>query len=125
MFLLATLCCPNLLLVLNPLYVFAYTLPLEYKHAMTYTFSSVVTSLISTHVFVTLQRLDFWNETTNAQVYDHQLVKSYLDGEGGSEVFSFSDFPWDTLYILLRIFSENYVRIEAHVHKLCKLKKLV
>ena len=49
---------------------------------------------ISTHVFVTLS---IWNETTNAQVYDHQLEKSYLDGGGGREVFSFSNFLWDIL----------------------------
>ena len=38
-----------------------------------------------------------WNETTNAQVYDHQLEKSYLDGGGGREIFSFSNYPWDTV----------------------------
>ena len=32
------------------------------------------------------------------KVYDHQLEKSYLDGVEGREVFSFSIFPWDTLY---------------------------
>ena len=73
---------------------------LESKNSMRYTFSSVVRSLISTYVFVTLQRLE-WNYNTNTQVYDHQLEKSYLDGGGGKEVFSFSNFPWETLYKLV------------------------
>ena len=30
--------------------------------------------------------------------YDHHPEKSYLGGGGGREVFSFSNFPWDTLY---------------------------
>ena len=46
-----------------------------------------------THVFVTLQRI--WNETA----YDHQLEKFYFNGGGRREVFSFSNFQWDTLYL--------------------------
>ena len=78
---------------------------LSSKSSIRIHFTSRVEALNEIYFFFSREVIHFDARIRNStaskmklQTLTHQLEKFYLDGGGGRQVFSFSNFPWDTLY---------------------------